>query len=134
MTTPGELKLLAIYEMGGYPNFLPLYHSLGFSVQVVNSIRKARSLLKKEIPDVIVAEYNFQSQFRDRSSNLETLMAILEKYGETKVIAFYDTETAHKLAQFQQHFPLYATLPYPVNEQQLQDALQSVVTSLSKAT
>ncbi|MEA3303850.1 MAG: hypothetical protein U9Q75_11325 [Pseudomonadota bacterium] len=127
MTAPNDLKLLAIYEMGGYPNFLPLYHSLGFSVQVVNSIRKARSLLKKEIPDVIVAEYNFQSQFRDRSSNLETLMAILEKYGETKVIAFYDSGTAHKLALFQQHFPLFATLPYPVNEQQLQDALQSVL-------
>ena len=134
MTTPGDLKLLAIYEMGGYPNFLPLYHSLGFSVQVVNSIRKARSLLKKEVPDVIVAEYNFQSQFRDRSSNLETLMAILEKYGETKVIAFYDSETAHKLALFQQHFPLYATLPYPVNEQQLQDALQSIVASGFQAT
>ena len=134
MTTPGDLKLLAIYEMGGYPNFLPLYHSLGFSVQVVNSIRKARSLLKKEVPDVIVAEYNFQSQFRDRSSNLETLMAILEKYGETKVIAFYDSETAHKLALFQQHFPLFATLPYPVNEQKLQDALQSIVASGFQAT
>ena len=68
-------RLLAIIEMGGYPNFMPLYQSLGFSVEVVNSMRKARSALKKETPDVIVAEYNFQSQFRDRTSNLETLMA-----------------------------------------------------------
>lgn len=127
----GELKLLAIYEMGGYPNFLPLYHSLGFSVQVVNSIRKARVLLKKEIPDVIVAEYNFQSQFRDRTSNLETLMAILEKYGETKVVAFYDSETAHKLVTFQQHFPLYATFPYPVNEPELKAVLDMIVDSAS---
>ena len=134
MTAPDELKLLAIYEMGGYPNFLPLYHALGFSVQVVNSIRKARSLLKKEVPDVIVAEYNFQSQFRDRTSNLETLMAILQKYGETKVIAFYDGEMAHKLALFQQSFPLYATLAFPVQEQELQDALQSVVASDFQAT
>jgi hypothetical protein len=126
MTAPDELKLLAIYEMGGYPNFLPLYHAIGFSVQVVNSIRKACSLLKKEVPDVIVAEYNFQSQFRDRTSNLETLMAILQKYGETKVIAFYDGEMAHKLALFQQHFPLFATLSYPVNEQKLRAALLSV--------
>ncbi len=134
MTADGKLKLLAIYEMGGYPNFLPLYHSLGFSVQVVNSIRKAHALLKKEIPDVIVAEYNFQSQFRDRTSNLETLMAILEKYGETKVIAFYDSETMHKLELFQQHFPLYATLAFPVQQQELQDVLQTVVASGSQTT
>ena len=131
MTVPGELKLLAIYEMGGYPNFLPLYQSLGFSVEVVNSMRKARALLKKEIPDVIIAEYNFQSQFRDRTSNLETLMAILEKYGETKVIAFYDSETMHKLAQFQRRFPLYATLPYPVSEQELKAVLDMVMDSAS---
>ena len=61
--------------MGGYPNFIPLYKSLGFEVHVENSMRKARSYLKKTTPDVIVAEYNFQSQFRDRTSNLETLMA-----------------------------------------------------------
>lgn len=134
MTVPGELKLLAIYEMGGYPNFLPLYHSLGFSVQVVNSIRKARALLKKEIPDVIVAEYNFQSQFRDRTSNLETLMAILQKYGETKVIAFYDGETAHKLALFQQRFSLYATLAYPVQEEGLKDVLLTVISAGPEAT
>lgn len=134
MIMSGKLKLVAIYEMGGYPNFLPLYHSLGFSVQVVNSIRKARSLLKKEIPDVIVAEYNFQSQFRDRTSNLETLMAILERYGETRVIAFYDSETVHKLALFQQRFPLYATLAYPVREQQLKEVLESVVVCDSRTT
>ena len=127
MTASARPRLLAIYEIGGYANFMPLYQSLGFTVEVVNSMRKAGVRLKREIPDVIVAEYNFQSQFRDRTSNLETLMATLEKYGKTRVVAFYDTGAAHKLAQFQQRFPLYAALSYPVDEQRLRDVLNSVV-------
>lgn len=118
------MKLLAIIEMGGYPNFISVYESLGFSVDVVNSVRKARSYLKKMTPDVIVAEYNFQSQFRDRTSNLETLMAILQKHGETRVIAFYDEEAKHKLAILQQRFPLHAVIPFPVDEMLLRDALK----------
>ncbi|MDX1345888.1 MAG: hypothetical protein R3179_08310 [Sedimenticolaceae bacterium] len=116
-------SLLAIIEMGGYPNFIPLYKSMGFTVEVVNSMRKARSALKKQAPDVIVAEYNFQSQFRDRTSNLETLMAVLQKHGGAKVIAFYEKETQHKLEQLTERFPLHATLTYPVQESELRSAL-----------
>jgi hypothetical protein len=116
-------SLLAIIEMGGYPNFIPLYKSMGFTVEVVNSMRKARSALKKQAPEVIVAEYNFQSQFRDRTSNLETLMAVLQKHGGAKVIAFYEEETRHKLDQLTERFPLHATLTYPVQESELRSAL-----------
>ena len=119
-------RLLAIIEMGGYPNFIPLYQSLGFNVEVVNSMRKARTSLKRETPAVIVAEYNFQSQFRDRTSNLETLMAVLEKHGGAKVIAFYEKETQHKLDQLTQRFPLHATLAYPIREGELREALASI--------
>ena len=119
-------RLLAIIEMGGYPNFMPLYQSMGFTVEVVNSMRKARAALKKEAPDVVVAEYNFQSQFRDRTSNLETLMAVLQKHGGARVIAFYEKETRHKLDQLTERFPLHATLTYPVQEEALREALAPV--------
>ena len=89
-------------------------------------MRKARTSLKKEAPDVVVAEYNFQSQFRDRTSNLETLMAVLQKHGGTKVIAFYEKETQHKLDQLTERFPLHATLTYPVQESELRAALASL--------
>lgn len=122
-------RLLAIIEMGGYPNFIPLYQSMGFSVEVVNSMRKARSSLKQQTPDVIVAEYNFQSQFRDRTSNLETLMAVLEKHGNAQVIAFYEKETEHKLDVLTERFPLHATLTYPIDEAALQQALEQLADS-----
>jgi hypothetical protein len=91
-------SLLAIVELGGYPNLTPLYRKLGFELEVVNSQRKAQAALKRRVPDVVVAEYNFQSDFRDRTSNLETLMARLQRNPEVKVICFYQPEHSHKLS------------------------------------
>ena len=120
-------ELLAIIEMGGYPNFIPLYEQLGYRVDVVNSQRKARNLLKKSVPDVVVAEYNFQSQFRDRTSNLETLMAVLQKHEGVKVIVFYDAAHAHKLAVLEARFPVFAALTFPVDREALQRALEEAM-------
>ena len=117
-------RLLAIMELGGYPNLTPLYRRLGFETEVVNSQRKAQSYLKKRIPDVIVAEYNFQSDFRDRTSNLETLMATLQRHPETKVIVFYQPEHADKFERLSSRFPIFAALPLPVEAQELERQLR----------
>lgn len=76
-------RLLAIIELGGYPNLKGVYKTLGCDTEVVASQRKALASLKHRIPDVIVTEFNFQSDFRDRSSNLETLMARLQRHPDT---------------------------------------------------
>jgi len=117
-------RLLAIVELGGYPNFLPLYNRLGFDVEVVQSQRKARSHLKGTLPDVIVAEYNFQTDFRDRSSNLETLMAVLQRHPEIRLIVFYMEQHADKFAQFRARWSVYAGIPFPVTEKQVEKALR----------
>lgn len=122
-------SLLAIVELGGYPNLLPLYQRLGFRVEVVNSQRKARSVLKSRVPDVVVAEYIFQSDFRDRTSNLETLMAVLQRHPEVKVVVFYLPEQAPKLAILAERFPLFATIPLPVTLEQV----EAVLAPLAKA-
>jgi hypothetical protein len=116
-------RLLAIVELGGYPNLMALYRRLGFAAEVVASQRKAQMALKGQIPDVIVAEYNFQSDFRDRSSNLETLMARLQRHPEVKVICFYQPEHREKLAAMQARFPLFETIPFPVDPARVEAAL-----------
>jgi len=116
-------RLLAIIELGGYPNFMPLYRRLGFDADIVGSQRKAQAALKRRLPDVIVAEYNFQSDFRDRTSNLETLMARLQRHPEVRVIAVYQPDHKHKLDILLERFPLFATLPLPVSEAQMEAAL-----------
>ena len=122
-------RLLAIVELGGYPNLFPLYRRLGVRAEVVTSQRKARNYLKATIPDVIVAEYNFQSDFRDRTSNLETLMAALQRHPEVKVIAFYQPEHARKLAALKSRFPLFRTISFPVRPEAVEQALRDALSS-----
>jgi len=116
--------LLAIVELGGYPNFTALYRRLGFTAEFVNSQRKAQSYLKKRLPRVIVAEYNFQSDFRDRTSNLETLMARLQSHPEVQVIVFYQPEHQAKFDVLRQRFPIAEALVFPVDETAMQATLE----------
>jgi len=126
-------RLLGIIELGGYPNFLPLYRRLGFDAEMVNSQRKAQAALKKRLPDVIVAEHNFQSDFRDRTSNLETLMARLQRHADVRVICIYQPEYKHKLDAMLARFAVFATLALPVTEQAMEEALQRALVEQESA-
>lgn len=90
---------------------------------MVQTMRKALASIKKKTPDVIVAEFNFQSDFRDRTSSLETLLASIQKFPETKVIVFYDKENSDKLNRLSALHTLHSTLTYPVDEEKLSAAL-----------
>jgi hypothetical protein len=121
---PSQRTLLSIIELGGYPNFTPVYQQAGYTVESVASVRKALGLLKKINPDVIVAEFNFQSDFRDRTSSLESLLAVVQRSPTTKVIVFYEKDHAHQLARLQAQFPIHAALAYPIDTQMLEASLQ----------
>jgi hypothetical protein len=121
--TKSAPRLLAIVELGGYPNFTGLYQGLGLDAMFVNSQRKAQAYLKKQVPDLVVAEYNFQSDFRDRTSNLETLMAALQRYPWVQVIVLYQAEQAPKLELLRARFPIAAALPFPVSGEALREVL-----------
>ena len=41
-------QLLSIIEVGGYQNFMPLYESLGYTVEVQTTMRKVLKFLKKK--------------------------------------------------------------------------------------
>lgn len=116
--------LLCIIELGGYPDFTPLYQQFGYRVETVTSARKAISWLKRNRADVIVAEFNFQSDFRDRTSSLESILATIQKHPDTDMIVFYDMEQEHQLARLQAVFPDILPLVFPVDEAALRDILQ----------
>ena len=118
-----QKHLLAIIELGGYPNLLPLYQRLGYTVEVVNTQRKASKCLKKQQPDVIVAEYNDQTDFRDRTSNLETLCAVLQKYPEVKLLVFYPGAHAREFAGFRRQHRVWQAIEFPITQEKVIDAL-----------
>ncbi|MDO8705096.1 MAG: hypothetical protein Q7J84_09145 [Sulfuricaulis sp.] len=124
MTDMPQRTLLSIIELGGYPNFTPLYQQAGYTVEAVASVRKALGLLKKTSPDVIVAEFNFQSDFRDRTSSLESLLAAVQRSPKTKVIVFYEKDHAHQLTRLTNQYPIHETLAFPIDPAQLEQSLQ----------
>ncbi len=109
-------RLLSIVELGGYPDFSKIYNQHQLDVEVTDSMRKAVKILKKNRPDIIVAEFNYQSDFRDRTSNLETLLAVLQKNPEIKLVVFYEKEFAHQFKRVTDRFELPYTLAFPIDE------------------
>ncbi len=120
-------RLLSIIELGGYPNFTPVYQQAGYTVESVASVRKAIASLKKASPDVIVAEFNYQSDFRDRTSSLESLLAVVQRMPQTRVILFYEKEHEHQLVKLTSRFPIHEALSYPIDSAKLGESLHRAV-------
>ena len=116
-------SLLAIVELGGYPDFRLVYERAGYSPRIVTSVRKAIAELRREPPDIIVCEFNFQSDFRDRTSTLESLLAVVSRQAGARVIVFYDREHAHHLEKLRARFPLHAAIAYPIDVVELERVL-----------
>jgi len=123
--------LLSIVEIGGYPDFTSLYQQKGFEVEQVTSMRKASKLLKKVQPAVVVAEFNFQSDFRDRTSSLETLMATVQRIPGCKVIVFYEKEQHPQLERLLAVFDIFSTLTFPIEASVISDAIEQTLEPLT---
>lgn len=119
--------LLAVSEIGGYPNFTQMYEKLGYQVITETSMRKVLKLLKKKTPQIVVAEFNYQSDFRDRTSSLESMMSVIQRNSlhspETKVIIFYDKEHKAQLAKLEARHELSKTLSFPILEADLEQVI-----------
>ena len=115
--------LLAVSEIGGYPNFTPLYEKQGYQVITETSMRKVLKLIKKNTPQVVVAEFNYQSDFRDRTSSLESMMSVVQRYPDIKVIIFYDKEHIAQLAKLEARYTLSKTLAFPIIESDLEEVV-----------
>jgi len=116
--------LLSIIELGGYPDFSGLYRNNGYEVVTTDSVRKAVKLIRKQQPDVIVAEFNFQSDFRDRTSSLETVFSSLQGVTDADVIVFYEKEYRHQFERLLSQFTVFESLEFPIDEDRLDKALK----------
>ena len=115
-----QKTLLTIVELGGYPDFTSDYERQGFSVTPVDSVRKALSVIKQKIPDVIVTEFNFQSDFRDRTSSIETLMASLQPLNPRPLlVVFFEPQYQTQFNQVRERFTIDHALSFPINREEL---------------
>ncbi len=116
-------RLLAIIELGGYPDFTPLYQKLGFSVEICTSMRKALASIKRQPPDVIVCEFNFQSDFRDRTSSLESMIALVQRNPEIQTLVIMEPGHRVQFGRIRERYDFRAALELPVTEAQMKQAL-----------
>jgi hypothetical protein len=119
-------KLLFFVDEGGFEDYTPLFISMGFDVDFEDSQRKAVKLAKKNIYQTLVAEFSYNPEFRDRVSNIESLLATLESHSpEVKIIILYDKINQPQLNQLKQRYRMDATLVFPVDEQTITDSISA---------
>ena len=118
--------MLAVIELGGYPDFRSLYQQYGYDVVIESSIRKALSYLKKNKVDVIVAEFNYQHTFRDRLSNLESIIAVAQTYKDIKFIVLFEKEFDNHLEKLREQYNFSVEIAFPIEEAKMTDALENI--------
>jgi DNA-binding NarL/FixJ family response regulator len=120
-TQAGLLMVNAFIGTAGYNK---LYQELGYTVVTEWSERKAISLLRKTPPAVIVADFYHQTDFRDRLSNLESLLAAAHSLPATRILVFYELAHQAVLDKVGARLRIDAALPLPVEEDRLRATLR----------
>ena len=127
MSPPSLLMVNAFIGTAGYKK---LYQELGYTVVTEWSERKAIGLMRKNPPAVIVADFYHQTDFRDRLSNLESLLAAVQSAPNTRILVFYETAHQAVLDKVCARLRIDAALTLPVQEDRLRSTLQTWLENL----
>jgi hypothetical protein len=121
--------LFSIVESPTHPNFSALYTELGFEEVRLGSMRNAIKALRKQVPQVVVAEffYGYGNNYAGINvSNLDVFLHSLQKYSpSTRIVVFVDKGEREYVSKLEALFPVYAVLVHPVNEEDLRKVLES---------
>jgi DNA-binding NarL/FixJ family response regulator len=116
--------LLMVNAFIGTASFKSIYQQLGYEVVTEWSERKAISLVRKTPPAVVVADFYHQTDFRDRLSNLESLLATTQRSPQTRVLVFYEPGHQAILDKVRQRLRIDVALALPVSEEALRTVLK----------
>ncbi|MDT3707182.1 MAG: hypothetical protein ROZ09_10165 [Thiobacillus sp.] len=117
--------LLMVNAFIGTAGYKKLYQGLGYTVVTEWSERKAINLVRKAPPAVIVADFFHQADFRDRLSNLESLLAAAQSAPATRILVFYEAAHQAVLDKVSSRLRIDAALTLPVQEERLRSILQA---------
>lgn len=114
----------SIIESAAHPNLSGLYRRYGYEEIRLTSVRKAIQELKKNQPDLVVADflYGYGNNYAGVNiSNLDVFLYSLQKYApDCKVIVLYEKTEAHYATRLAEMFPLAGMFPYPVSEREIE--------------
>lgn len=118
-------SLLMVNAFIGTAGYKKLYQEIGYTVTTEWSERKAISLVRKIAPDVIVADFYHQSDFRDRLSNLESLLAAVQSQPNTRILVFYEAAHQAVLDKVSARLRIDAAFALPIQEDRLRETLRA---------
>jgi DNA-binding NarL/FixJ family response regulator len=125
--------LFSIIESPHHPNFSALFARLGYDEMPLTSTRKAISQLKKQKPDVVVADfvYGFSNNYSGvHISNLDVFLMSMRKFAPDAAVIILTTPTEMEYAQKMRDIcPVKAIMPFSVTEREL----AAVLTECSQA-
>lgn len=125
--------LLMVNAFIGTAGYKKLYQELGYTVVTEWSERKAISQMRRSPPDVIVADFYHQTDFRDRLSNLESLLAAVQSTPSTRILVFYETAHQAVLEKVRARLRIDAALTLPVQESALRAQLLAWLRSAAES-
>jgi len=121
--------IYSIVESPGHPDFSRLYRKLGWAEVRLSSMRKAISQLRKQPPDVVVAEffYGYGNNYAGINiSNLDVFLRSLLKYAsQARVIVMVEKAEYQYVDRLAELFKLEAVLVQPVSEAQMRAVLEN---------
>ncbi len=122
---PNGRPLLALVEFIDHGALKSAYERAGYRVAVEFTARKAIARARSLKPAVVVADFYHQPDFRDRVSNLESLLATLQGLAEPpRLLVLHEPSHQAALDKLRQRFRIDATLARPVNPQALESMLR----------
>jgi len=125
-----EQLLFSIIESPSHGNFSAIYKAFNYSEVKLGSIRKANAELKKQLPDVVVAEffYAYGSNYSGvHISNLDVFLVTLKKYkAESRVIVMVDKSEREYVDKLNDIYPIYQVIAQPVSSAQMQATLKAI--------
>ena len=94
----------------------------------VNDLRSFghRSRLRQGGYQLVVAEFNYQREFRDRTSALESILATVQGSGGATVIVFFNPIDEEPLTRLRARFPDFIAVPLPVSRETMDVTLNSL--------
>lgn len=120
--------LFSIIESPLHPKLSALFTHLGFDEVQLTSTRKAVSQLKKQVPDLVVADfvYGYSNNYSGiHISNLDVFLMSMQKFApDTRVIILTAADELEYAEKMRDIFPIVAIFPFSVRESELTAALQ----------
>lgn len=119
--------LFSIIESPRHPNLSALFTRLGYEEAQLTSTRKAVSQLKKQVPDVVIADfvYGYSNNYSGvHISNLDVFLMSMQKFApEASVIVLVDPSEMEHAQKMRDIFPIKAFLPFTGAGQELEALL-----------